>query len=316
MGSTDILFKSRILDPSIDMLKYIFQWTIPHFKSDELYLNGRKEINLRIKYADLLDGINDIKYKLINPETQKEFNKNIKFEKDLPPYGGNCFVSPSTGISFLTEFTFYVSDWKSPSFPLFYKIRYLDKNNIPIDISNGGFIGDKFISNKLPVANNFILEIIDNQGISTKSICNVNVKINKDLNNDFDFYTKGIFDIPQKLLINYLHETNKNENDKTDSKEINKAVDMIDIYFVSIDQDKFNTEYDIIISTLIAITKNFDDEKIDIINKILKSIIKFIDPLLDDLIKLQYLYTILDNMNNKFGTQLESKIFNYFYLFF
>ena len=307
MGTTDLLFKSSLLDPNIDMLKYKFQWTISHFKSDSLYLNGRKEINLRIKYADLLNGINDIEYKIINPETQKEFKKNIKFEKGLPPYGGSCFVSPSTGISFLTEFTFYVSDWKSTSLPLFYKIKYLDKNNIPIDISNGGFVGDKFISNKLPVANNFILEIIDNKGISTNSNCNLNVKTNKNIK-PIDFYIQGVFDIPQQLLINDLYKTNKNENDKQELEEINKAVDIIDIYFNSIDQDKFNTEYDIIISTLIAITTNFDDKKIDTINKILNLIIKFIDPLLNNLVKLQYLYSVLDNMNNKFGTLLESKI--------
>ena len=309
MGTSDILFKSSLLDPNIDMKKYQYKWTISHYKSDTLYLNGRKEINLRIKYSDLLNGINEIEYLIINPETKKEYKKNTTFEKGLPPYGGSCFVSPSTGISFLTEFTFHISDWKSTSLPLFYKIKYIDKNNIPIDISNGGFGEDKFISNKLPVANNFILEIIDNQGISKTSICNVNVKINKDLN-DIDFYTKGIFDIPQKLLINDLYKTNKNENDKPDLEESTKAVDMIDVYFDNIDQEKFIIEYDIIISTLIVITQNFDDKKIDTIYKILYIIVKFIDPLLNYLTKLHYLYSILDNMNKICGNLLKSNIIN------
>ena len=311
MGTTDLLFKSSLIDPNIDMLKYKFQWTISHFKSDSLYLNGRKEINLRIKYSDLLNGINEIEYKIINPKTQKEFKKYIKFEKGLSPYGGSCSVNPTTGISFLTEFTFFISDWKSSSLPLFYKIKYLDKNNIPIDITNGGFVGDKFISNKLPVANKFILEIIDNQGISTKSICNVNVKINKELNY-LDFYTKDIFDIPRKLLINDLYKTNKNENYNPDSEEMNKALDMIDVYFQTIDQEKFITEYDIIISTLIGVSsQNFDYDKIYTIYKILNLIVKYIDPLLNDLVKLQYLYSILDNINNKFGSLLKGKLFIY-----
>ena len=307
MGITDLIFKSSLLDPSIDMLKYKYEWNIPHFKSNVQYLNGKNEINLRIKYSDLLHGINKIDFTIINPETKKEFYKTIGLEKGLPPYGGSCFVSPSLGFSLLTEFTFIISDWKSSAMPLFYKIKYLNINNIPVDISNGGFVGSKFTTNTLPVANSFILEITDNQGISKTSLCNVNVKINKNIK-EIDFYTKNIFDIPQKLLMNEIYKTNKNK-DYVELAAMDKAVDMIDVYFDSIDQKKFITEYDIIISTLIEVSsQEFSDEKIAIIYKILNLIVKFIDPLLNYLPKLQSLYSILDNINKKCGELLKSNL--------
>ena len=49
LGSTDLLIKSSFLDPYIDITKFKYKWTISHFNSDSQYLNGRKEIDLRIK---------------------------------------------------------------------------------------------------------------------------------------------------------------------------------------------------------------------------------------------------------------------------
>ena len=71
---------------------------------------------------------------------------------------------------------------------------------------------------------------------------------------------------------------------------------MIDVFFENVDQDKFINEYDNIISTLIEVSsQNFDDEKINTIYKILDIIVKFIDPLLDNLSKLQNLYSIFSS---------------------
>lgn len=300
LGLTDILFKSSLLDTNIDINQFKFQWNIKHFKSEDLYLNGKKEMNLRVKYEDLLNGINNIELILTDPKTDVKYFKNILFEKLLPPYGGNCVVFPSVGYSFLTEFTFLINDWQSKAFPLTYKIKYLDANNIPVDITDGGFTGEKFITNRLPVAKSFILEITDSRGISKISTCNADVKINKDLKN-IDNYTKNIFDIAKKLLIIELYQTNK-VNEDVNSTELNNKVDMINLLFENVNQEKFLKEYDVIISTLVNVSsKDFDNDKIDIINNILIVIVKFINPLLNNLPKIQNLYTIIDNINKKTG---------------
>ena len=305
LGLSDVLFKSSLLDTNIDMNKFKYNWNIKHFKSESQYLNGQKEMNLRIKYDDLLNGINNIELTIIDPILENKYYKEILFEKAIPPYGGNCFLVPSIGYSFLTEFSFIVSDWISSFFPLLYKIKYLDSNNIPVDISDGGFAGEKFVSNKLPVGKSFILEITDIRGVSKISYCKANVKINQDLK-DLDYYTKDIFDITKKLLISKLYETNKISED-VNLNQLNKKVDMINLLFESINQEHFLKEYDIIISTLIIVSNNdFDNDKIDTINKLLNIIVKFIDPLLNSLPKIQNLYSILDNINKKTAKILES----------
>ena len=82
---------------------------------------------------------------------------------------------------------------------------------------------------------------------------------------------------------------------------------MINLLFESINQEQFLKEYDIIISTLIIVSNNdFDNDKIDTINKLLNIIVKFIDPLLNSLPKIQNLYSILDNINKKTAKIRES----------
>ena len=80
-----------------------------------------------------------------------------------------------------------------------YKIKYQDQNKILVDLSNNGFLEEKYISNRLPVGDKFFLEVINNQGKSTIIPCNVVVKVNKNLE-EIENFLDYISDISQKIF--------------------------------------------------------------------------------------------------------------------
>ena len=80
LSGSDLIIESSFLDNSIIPSKYMYLWTITHFTKDFQYLNGRKEINLRIKKSDLLIGFNEINLILTNPITKRNFLKKYNYE--------------------------------------------------------------------------------------------------------------------------------------------------------------------------------------------------------------------------------------------
>jgi len=308
IGKLDIMFQASLLDPKIDMQKYQYTWTVIHFTSEDQYINGKNEINLRVKISDLLNGVNKIDFKITNPKSKKEYLKSYDYEKNLPPYGGNCQVSPVTGFSLTTEFTFKFENWISKSLPLLYKIKYQNNNKILVDISDGGVSENKFTSNTLPVAEKFILEIVDTQGISSQISCNVKVKTNTNLP-EIQSFLEQYFDASKKLMMMDIYQTNKNSNEM-DPAMLNNAIDMVDNLFNDdLTQEMFLQKYESIVSTIITISnQNLDNDKINKIYKILKLIVKNVDPILGDSSKVDLLYKILDNLNKKAGNFLLRKI--------
>jgi len=308
IGKLDITFQVSLLDPKIDMQKYQYTWTVKHFTSDEQYINGKNEINLRVKISDLLNGVNKIDFKITNPKSKKEYFKSYDYEKNLPPSGGNCQVSPVTGFSLSTDFTFKFENWKSKSLPLLYKIKYQNNNKILVDISDGGVSENKFSSNTLPFTEKFILEIIDTQGLSAEISCNVKVKKNQNLP-EIQSFLEQFFDTSKKLMMMDIYQTNKNSNDM-DPAMLNNAIDMVDNLFGDdLTQEMFLQKYESIVSTIITISnQNLDNDKINKIYKILKLIVKNVDPLLGDSSKVDLLYKILDNLNKKAGNFLLRKL--------
>jgi len=69
--------------------------------------------------------------------------------------------------------------------------------------------------------------------------------------------------------------------------------------------------YEKIISTIITITnQNLNNENINKLYKILNVIMKYIDSLMNDLNKIEYLFKILDNLNKIAGEQLQCIVFH------
>ena len=75
-----------------------------------------------------------------------------------PPVGGVCSVSPTSGVTLTTEFTFTCTNWQDPDLPLQYEFVYLTDNNI----LNVAYKGVKTsITTKLPAGekkNNFTID--------------------------------------------------------------------------------------------------------------------------------------------------------------
>lgn len=106
-----------------------------------------------------------------------------------------------------------------------------------------------------------------------------------------------------------IYQTNKSE-DIINDETLNRAINLIDNYFDNLTQEKFLQDYDSIISTLLTITsEEFEQVKVNTILNILTVIIVNIDPLINEMSKVQVLYSILDNLNKKAGSYLEC-IFN------
>ena len=312
LGKSDIVFKVSLLDPNIDMLKYRYNWNIIYFKSNDSYINGKNEISLRVKYEDLLNGLNDITIIITNPKNNKIYSKTYQFEKGKPPFGGNCQVNPQKGFSLATNFTFTFENWKSNLMPLLYKIKFENKNKILVDLTEGGFFENKFVTNALPAESRIFLEVIDNQGFSSQVQCNVIVQLNKHLKG-LDSILENYFEESMKLIIMEIYQSNKKE-DEIDPLMINKAVDMVETYFDDLSEPKFLENYEIIVSTIITISKNeLTSEKINKIYKILNLIMMKIDKILSDLTKIEYLYTISDILNKNAEEYLKSILIKYFY---
>jgi len=314
IGNEDLQFKVTTLDSNIILDKFNYAWNIPHFLSDNQYLNGVNEIYLRVKQSDLLNGINKIILKITNPSSNKNYYKTYEYEKGLPPYGGNCRVEPIEGYSLLTNFSFIAENWISSSKSLIYKIKFENKNKIFFDLSSGGFLKNNFKLDSLPAGNKLILEVIDIQGFSTLLPCNVNVNINKNVKS-MESLLENEIDISKKLLLMEIYQTNVNIFNSINKQILEISINMLDNYFENLNSEDFYDNYEKIISTIITITnEKLDNKNIDKLLKILNIIMKYVDSLLNDLNKIEYLFRILDNLNRIAGDQLKSIIFSSVFL--
>ena len=53
-----------------------------------------------------------------------------QFTTNSPPVEGTCDVSPASGITLTTKFTFTCTDWQDPDLPLKYEFIYFTNNDL------------------------------------------------------------------------------------------------------------------------------------------------------------------------------------------
>jgi len=305
-GSPELLVGVSYLDKTLNILDYTYYWTVYHFKNEAQYLNGRKEPNLKVLNEELLTGDNVFTI-IVTDKTGKTYSKNYSYEKGRAPYGGSCVVSPSNGISMQTNFKFGISGWITNSEPMIYRIKYLNKDNVYIDISKGGFPDATWTTNMIPVAKDFIVEVIDSSGLSSNSPCSLKVKSNPVILS-LESYLDGEFDPNNRLLLVEIYKSNKENLDPVDKDPSlnNKALDMIDYYM----QNAGNIQQDLenIVARIMSISNQpFDKDKLLIVNNSIKIIVDNIDPLLQYIDKMQNVYRILDNIFKKASSMEELK---------
>ncbi len=300
--SPELVFGISYLDKNIDVMNYKYYWTVDHFNEDKQYINGRKEIKLKVLNEELLTGVNNIIIKVIDDINEKEFSKKYLYEKHRAPYGGYCQVSPRTGISMKTNFKFSISNWITKSEPMIYDIKYLNKDKIYFSISKTAFIQKFWTTDMIPVADNFFVEVTDSSGLSSLAPCSVEIKPNNELK-DIDFYTEKEFDPINKLLIIDIYKSNIEnlekfkKNSKDDSLN-NKALDMMKTYMENLDNIQQDLEKIIAIVLNIS-NQSFNKDKLFILNKAVLIIIENIDSLLQNIDKVRNVYYILDNLYKK-----------------
>jgi len=320
----DLIFELKSIDNSINYSSISIIWLVQHFSNNNLYLNGQNEKLLRIKIYDLLIGNNEIICEITNINTSQTFRKFIIYNVDRNPYGGNCLVSPNFGISIYTNFTITQEGWKGGAVPLLFKVKFKTNSNIFLDISNGGFFSETFNLNKLPEGNNKIfLEVSDQQGRFVLFPCLVKVK-GIDNQQSIENFITNIRDISQKMVMMDIFSHNvieKNYNQTEEKKEIIDRINILNTYYEEIsakfESDNFFENFDKFVSFLLELSnKNLKEIKLEIFCKTLNLIINNIDPFIDDLNKMNFLYKILDNLseNIKIKRQEISGIFlNSFY---
>jgi len=225
------MFGISYLDININVFDYNYFWTVSHFKQDNQYLNGRRELFLKVLNEDLFIGNNKIIIE-VKDISGERFLKNYNYHKARAPYGGNCVVSPLTGISLSTNFVFDISGWETNGKQMIYKIKYLNEDNNYTDLTNGGFSESSWKSNIFPVCKNFIFKISDSSGLYNTAICKFHIKPNNKLE-DIDYYLEREFDSNNRFLLIAIYKTNiqnlKNYKKQDDSLN-NRALDMVDMY--------------------------------------------------------------------------------------
>jgi len=300
-SSPELLFGVSYLDKNLNIFDYTYYWTVYHFQNEAQYINIRKEPYLKVLNDDLLTGDNVFNIQ-ITDKAGKTYTKSYSYEKHRAPFGGSCDVSPSNGISMQTNFKFSISSWITNLKPLIYRIKYLNNDNVYIDISNGGFLEAVWYTKMIPVAKNFIVEVIDSSGVSSFSPCALNVKANPDLL-PLESYLDGEFDPNNRLLLVESFKSNKDQLNQDISLN-NIDLDTIDYYLKNagnIQQDLEN-----IIARIMSISNQpFDKDKLIILNKSIKVIIENIDPLLQYIEKVKSVYRILDNSFKKISSMEE-----------
>jgi hypothetical protein len=167
-----LVFQGSFIDPTIDISKYSFLWSIEYF-TDKDYINGKIDSILKTSASAFKFGNTTISLTAITPD--KQIIKATYIFSNYPPTKGGCIVSPDYGVSLTTEFTFSVQKFETNSPPLKYRLLCVNSDNIKIDFSNGYFIDRTFTSLFIPVSTSYYLEATDLNGLSTLVTCPLKV---------------------------------------------------------------------------------------------------------------------------------------------
>ena len=75
----------------------------------------------------------DVRYKFVlTAQRQGGYPgySEYKVTVNSPPVGGTCEVSPASGVTLTTKFTFTCTDWQDPDLPLQYEFVYFTNNDL------------------------------------------------------------------------------------------------------------------------------------------------------------------------------------------
>ncbi|CAH3159289.1 unnamed protein product, partial [Pocillopora meandrina] len=114
-----------------------------------------------------------------------------EFSTAIPPTGGNCSITPPSGISLKTDFRLSCSHWKSENNPLSYQFQYRLKNDLYNVLYRG--VNNNIKTSWIPPGNNaynFVVKVIatvtDNFGISASPVSStVQIKPYQNVSTDF-----------------------------------------------------------------------------------------------------------------------------------
>ena len=203
----DIVFSFKFLDKSYDPYDFKYKWTVVNFLKDSQYKNGQSEQSLRVANVDMLTGDN-----LIYLEAEGagiKLKKVYTYTKAQAPYGGYCFVNPSTGVSIQNNFVFTADNWISVNSPLNYKFITINEDSSEIDLNSFSIL-KSYSSSLIPPGDNFILHIMDSVGLLTTAPCKLKVSkyinkigsIEKQVN--ITSLLNNVYDPTSKLKVIYI----------------------------------------------------------------------------------------------------------------
>jgi len=115
-----------------------FYWSVDNIINEkDLYINGREQHIIKINTNYLSYGKNLIRLKIYKRNNISDYAEfTYSFYKNIPPSNGTCVVSPKSGISLVTNFTFYALNWYTDFPPLMYNIIFQTTNNLTINLFN------------------------------------------------------------------------------------------------------------------------------------------------------------------------------------
>lgn len=296
-GSFISYFLVKVHDENIELNDYKFYWSVEHIGGEALYLNGRVEPSLKINTHDLLIGENKIIVRIEDKKTSNFFYKSIKYMRPKAPYGGNCIASPNFGYSLETEINFDISGWKFDSSPLTYNLKYLDSDNILINLLAESSLADKFSLKFLPASHDFFIEISDGVGLLTLYKIDLNIKPCRDIK-----IVDGLLDqniLLQYMLINFsLQNSNYVQMGLIKDVYYNSQIDKINLFASNTENIGINLET--LISVILSITKGkFNVEKISMVLLCFQKILDNIELIIENIGKLKNVYNILSMIYRK-----------------
>ena len=161
-----------------------YKWRLyQHFKRNTSFIWQRKH-NLRLVTSTPLNSSDIVikggsltggnKYRLALFITITDVLRRMNaydYSIAIPPTGGNCSISPPSGISLKTDFNLSCSNWESDNTPLSYQFQYRLENGLYSVLYRG--VNKNISTSSIPPGNstdNFTVKVIatvtDNFGIS------------------------------------------------------------------------------------------------------------------------------------------------------
>lgn len=103
----------------------------------------------------------DVRYKFVfTAQRQGGYPGYSEYQVTInsPPVKGTCDVSPASGVSLTTEFTFACTDWQDPDLPLQYEFIYFTSNDLLNVVYQGVQKSKQTILPAGEKANNFTID--------------------------------------------------------------------------------------------------------------------------------------------------------------